>query len=111
MSISGQIYVTVADKIFLNEAEGFSELLSIIKNEIYILKSQKRPLNAGMNHILIKSLKYGSLKDKHLQKLIKFSEDYLSLTRKKVAHYSVVTIELEKALAEVKPEILGKRTF
>jgi hypothetical protein len=34
MSISGQIYVTVADKIFQNDAEGFSELLLIIKNEI-----------------------------------------------------------------------------
>lgn len=86
-------------------------MLAIIKNEIDILKKQKKPLNANLNHILIKSLKFGSLKDKHLQKLIKLSESYLNLARKKIAHHQVVTFELEKALAEVKPEILGKRSF
>ena len=67
MSISGQIYITVGDKLIQNnDSDAFSELLSIIKNGYDILKKQKKCLNSSMNHILIKCLKFKpNLKEKH----------------------------------------------
>lgn len=87
-----------------------SEIIPVVKNEIKILKSQKRCLNANMNHILIKCLNFAksnTIKDK--KKLIKLAESYITLARKKIPHYQVVTFELEKALKELEPSLLGKR--